>query len=64
MLKDLGIAGDAAKVVGVPLPLGAVAQQVYALMQVAGLGGKDFSSVYRFLEGASKEGGREGGNGH
>lgn len=60
MQKDLGIAGDAAKVVGVPLPLGAAAHQVYALMQVAGLGGKDFSSVYRFLEGASM-GGREGG---
>lgn len=60
MQKDLGIAGDAAKKVGgVPLPLGAVAQQVYALMQVAGLGGKDFSSVYRFLEGASTEEGRK-----
>jgi len=32
-----------------------VAQRVYALMQVAGLGGKDFSSVYRFLEAAGKE---------
>jgi len=52
MQKDLGIAGDAAKVVGVPLPLGAAAQQLYALMQVNDLGNKDFSSVYRFLEGA------------
>ncbi|GAB5030775.1 3-hydroxyisobutyrate dehydrogenase [Nannochloropsis oceanica] len=61
MQKDLGIAGDVAnKVGGVPLPLGAVAQQVYALMQVAGWGGKDFSSVYKFLEGASIEGKRKG----
>src|SRR6056297_2993271 len=52
MQKDLGIAGDAAKVVGVPLPLGAAAQQLYTLMQVNDLGNKDFSSVYRFLEGA------------
>ena len=32
-----------------------VAQRVYALMQVAGLGGKDSSSVYRVLEGAGKD---------
>lgn len=55
--------------VGVPLPMGAVVQQMYALMMVAGLGGKDFWTFrvfigfWRWLERgrSSGIGGREDG---
>ena len=49
MLKDLGLATEAAKLVSSPVPLGAAAQQMYALMSVRGYGGKDFSSVFEFM---------------
>jgi len=49
MLKDLGLATEAAKLSGSPVPLGAAAQQMYALMSAKGEGGKDFSSVFEFL---------------
>jgi 3-hydroxyisobutyrate dehydrogenase len=51
MLKDLGLASDAAKDVGVPIPLGNAAQALYQTLVVNGLGKKDFSVVYRFLGG-------------
>merc|ERR1711939_83048 len=50
MLKDLGLATDAAKLAGSPVPLGASAQQLYALISAKGGGGKDFSSVFEFLQ--------------
>lgn len=50
MLKDLGLATEAAKLSGSPVPLGAAAQQMYALMSAKGEGGKDFSSVFEFLQ--------------
>lgn len=45
MLKDLGLAAEAARNARVPVLLGAVAQQVYQKHSADGHGGKDFSSV-------------------
>ncbi len=45
MLKDLTLAGDAAKAAHLPLLLGALAQQIYQMHSVDGHGAKDFSSV-------------------
>jgi 3-hydroxyisobutyrate dehydrogenase-like beta-hydroxyacid dehydrogenase len=52
MLKDLGLAADAAREVNAPIPLGAEAQALYTLLcQQPGLAKKDFSVVYKFLGG-------------
>ena len=51
MLKDLGLAQDAALKDGKATPLGALARNIYALHDAAGNGGKDFSSVIEFLQG-------------
>jgi 3-hydroxyisobutyrate dehydrogenase len=45
MLKDLGLATDAAKVAHQPVILGAVAQQLFQAMSLRGDGGKDFSAI-------------------
>jgi 3-hydroxyisobutyrate dehydrogenase len=45
MLKDLGLATDAAKVAHQPVILGAIAQQLYQAMSQRGDGGKDFSAI-------------------
>ena len=50
MLKDLGLATEAAKAAGAPVPLGAHSQQLYALISAKGGGGKDFSSVFEFFQ--------------
>ncbi|MFV8835764.1 3-hydroxyisobutyrate dehydrogenase [Aquisalimonas sp.] len=50
MLKDLGLAMDAALKDGKATPLGALARNIYALHDAAGNGHKDFSSVIQFLE--------------
>eukprot|EP01132_Coremiostelium_polycephalum_P002556 gene2556-3165_t len=50
MNKDLGLAVDSAKSIGEPLILGNSAHQLYTLMVAKGYGGKDFSSVYDFLQ--------------
>ncbi len=47
MLKDLGLAADAARSVRQPLLLGALAQQIYQAMSQAGDGQLDFSGVIR-----------------
>jgi len=47
MLKDLGLATDAAKLVRQPVFLGALAQQLYQAMSTNGAGKLDFSSVIR-----------------
>ncbi len=47
MLKDLGLATDAARSVKQPLFLGALAQQIYQAMSQAGDGQLDFSGVIR-----------------
>jgi len=54
MLKDLGLATEAAKTAGVPLALGGLAQQLYSLMVAHGYGGKDFSAFYEYLQNAKK----------
>jgi len=51
MLKDLRLAMEAAQAGGVSSPLGAQAAQIYALMDLAGQGGRDFSGVIRLLRG-------------
>ncbi|MDB6143510.1 MAG: mmsB [Pseudomonas sp.] len=45
MLKDLGLATEAAKVARQPVILGAMAQQLYQAMSLRGDGGKDFSAI-------------------
>jgi 3-hydroxyisobutyrate dehydrogenase len=45
MLKDLGLATEAARQAHQPVILGAVAQQLYQSMSQRGDGGKDFSAI-------------------
>lgn len=45
MLKDLGLATEAARVAHQPVILGAMAQQLYQAMSLRGEGGKDFSAI-------------------
>lgn len=47
MLKDLGLAVDAAKQVKQPVLLGALAQQLYQLLSVRGGGTQDFSAIIK-----------------
>lgn len=49
MLKDLGLAQDAAQSVAAETPLGAHARDLYAAMDAAGDGGMDFSAMIQFL---------------
>jgi len=49
MLKDLGLAVDAAKSVDAPVNLGDLAKSVYADLSKKGAGKSDFSVVYDFL---------------
>lgn len=50
MLKDLGLAIDAAKQSRQPVLLGAVAQQLYQMMSAQGDGGKDFSAIINLYQ--------------
>ncbi|MNY71185.1 3-hydroxyisobutyrate dehydrogenase [compost metagenome] len=45
MLKDLGLASEAAKQIGQPVILGALAQQLYQSFSSQGNGGLDFSAI-------------------
>jgi 3-hydroxyisobutyrate dehydrogenase len=47
MLKDLGLAVDAARSVKQPVMMGALAQQLYQSMSLQGLGGLDFSGIIK-----------------
>ncbi|MFT3776811.1 MAG: 3-hydroxyisobutyrate dehydrogenase [Ottowia sp.] len=49
MLKDLGLAVEAAMGVGSAIPLGELARNLYALNRQAGRGGLDFSSVVKLV---------------
>ncbi|MGB3072522.1 MAG: 3-hydroxyisobutyrate dehydrogenase [Ottowia sp.] len=51
MLKDMGLAVEAAMGVGATIPLGEVARNLYAMNKQAGRGGLDFSSVVKLLTG-------------
>jgi 3-hydroxyisobutyrate dehydrogenase len=46
MLKDLGLAKDAADSVKLTLPLGQVAHAKYTMMKSSGEGGRDFSAIF------------------
>jgi 3-hydroxyisobutyrate dehydrogenase len=50
MLKDLGLATDAAKQAKQSVPMGAMAQQLYQLWSSRGAGGQDFSSIINLLK--------------
>jgi 3-hydroxyisobutyrate dehydrogenase len=49
MLKDLGLAAEAAMGVGASIPLGEMARNLYALNSKAGRGGLDFSSIVKLV---------------
>lgn len=55
MLKDLGLAVEAAMGVGATIPLGELARNLYSLNKQAGRGGLDFSSVVRLLADAPQK---------
>ncbi|ABC34002.1 3-hydroxyisobutyrate dehydrogenase [Burkholderia thailandensis] len=55
MLKDLGLANDAAKQVRQPVYLGALAQQLYQTMSSRGDGKLDFSAVIRLYRPLGKD---------
>jgi 3-hydroxyisobutyrate dehydrogenase len=50
MLKDLGLAADAARQAKQPVPMGAMAQQLYQLWSSRGAGGQDFSSIINLFK--------------
>jgi 3-hydroxyisobutyrate dehydrogenase len=49
MLKDLGLATDAAKLAKQPVAMGALAQQLYQLWSSQGAGTQDFSAIINLL---------------
>ena len=51
MLKDLGLAVEAAMASGATIPLGELARNLYAMNKQAGRGGLDFSSVVKLVTG-------------
>ncbi|MEX0297976.1 MAG: 3-hydroxyisobutyrate dehydrogenase [Kordiimonas sp.] len=51
MLKDLGLAMEAAEATGTNTPLGALSKQIYTAMNNEGHGGVDFSGVIKHLTG-------------
>jgi len=50
MAKDLVLALDTASSTKTPTPMGSLARQIYQLMCENGYAGKDFSSVFKFIE--------------
>jgi 3-hydroxyisobutyrate dehydrogenase len=61
MLKDLGLATDAARSVRQPVYLGALAQQLYQTMSANGAGRLDFSAVIKLYRAQEHGGGGKGG---
>ena len=49
-LKDLNLVQDAARSIGVPIPVAAVVEQFFAAARVRGCGGMDHSGVITFFE--------------
>lgn len=49
MLKDLGLAAEAAKLAKQPVPLGSLAQQIYQTFSLQGNGGLDFSAIIKLF---------------
>jgi 3-hydroxyisobutyrate dehydrogenase len=54
MAKDVGLAQSAAEAADSPTPLGAHALRLYKEVLAAGDGGKDFSVIFRWLEGKTR----------
>ncbi|HTE41233.1 MAG TPA: 3-hydroxyisobutyrate dehydrogenase [Steroidobacteraceae bacterium] len=50
MLKDLGLASDAARQSRQPIALGASAQQLYQMLSSQGFGGQDFSAIIKLFQ--------------
>ena len=50
MLKDLGLATEAAKAVQQPVPLGSLAQQMYQTFSLQGKGHLDFSAIIQLFQ--------------
>jgi 3-hydroxyisobutyrate dehydrogenase len=50
MLKDLGLASEAAKQARQPIALGAMAQQLYQMFSAQGNGGQDFSAIIKLFQ--------------
>ncbi|XP_055920381.1 probable 3-hydroxyisobutyrate dehydrogenase, mitochondrial [Eupeodes corollae] len=48
--KDLGLASGVATSSNTPIPMGAMAHQIYRTLKAHGLGNKDFSVVYDFMK--------------
>ncbi|XP_075165156.1 3-hydroxyisobutyrate dehydrogenase, mitochondrial [Haematobia irritans] len=48
--KDLGLASGVATASNTPIPMGAMAHQMYRTLKAHGLGNKDFSVVYEFMK--------------
>lgn len=55
MLKDLGLAAEAARQCHQPLPMGALAQQLYQVWSTQGKGTLDFSSIVQMVNRAQAE---------
>ncbi len=55
MVKDVGLAQEAAEATGSPTPLGAHALALYRAAVAAGEGGRDFSAVFRWLAGQDRD---------
>jgi 3-hydroxyisobutyrate dehydrogenase-like beta-hydroxyacid dehydrogenase len=53
LAKDLELALDLGEEIATPLPLSALARQMYTAVQAAGMGRDDYTSVLRVLESAS-----------
>ena len=53
MLKDLGLAADAAKQAKQPVVMGAMAQQLYQMLSAQGAGAQDFSAIIKLYKKAS-----------
>jgi 3-hydroxyisobutyrate dehydrogenase len=51
MLKDLKLAQQAAQASGATTPLGAEAAALYQLLANSGQGAKDFSVIFRMIQG-------------
>jgi 3-hydroxyisobutyrate dehydrogenase and related beta-hydroxyacid dehydrogenases len=51
MVKDLGLAMQAALEEGVSTPMGALARNLYTLLQTQGFGERDFSSIQTLFQG-------------
>ena len=63
MLKDLGLATDAAKQAKQPVAMGALAQQLYQLLSSHGAGGQDFSAIINLLKGPAAGSGKPSAEG-